>query len=482
MVPNAVLYSGIADVYFDKENYAVAIENFRKALEVISPKQLDIRPSYLNLMMGTCFLKTGKSQKALEKFTEVIKDTTVIDPPKENTMARAKIGLAICHFKLDKTKISEKRLEELYDSLVIDPSISSVLWDLSDYYILIDKPRKAEFYLEKALEVEQKNKYDMKSVRTLELLSNVQTYQKKYKEAYDFAQERIVLSDSIKSLSDRNYIQTQNMIEEFIKEEHEHEKSISEKENEILKKNNLIILISSVAAILILLFLGYFVFSRYKQKIYKQKVENKLSLNKVEAIIEGEEEEKKQMSFFIHEKLSQDIISAKYNLDDLKLQKEDNVETVGMIKDCLDNSLSKLREITYKLAPPALGLMSIDEVLESYCAEISDAHDIPIHFEYLGEPLKVDISNKKQIAFYRIVQELIDNIIDHANAKKVMVQMISKNNDMDVTIEDNGDGYDKNWVEGFGWKKIKHRMSLLKATHEIISNENGTSIHIQMSV
>ncbi|HOX83400.1 MAG TPA: ATP-binding protein, partial [Chryseolinea sp.] len=86
---------------------------------------------------------------------------------------------------------------------------------------------------------------------------------------------------------------------------------------------------------------------------------------------------------------------------------------------------------------------------------------------------------------YRIVQELISNVLKHASAKTAIVQVTKVDNQLAVTVEDDGKGFDTALLQrskGIGWTNIQHRVDFLKGKLDVSSQpEKGTSVHIEFN-
>ena len=85
-----------------------------------------------------------------------------------------------------------------------------------------------------------------------------------------------------------------------------------------------------------------------------------------------------------------------------------------------------------------------------------------------------------EIVVYRIVQELLNNAVKHSGATSILAQVIRNDQNLSITIEDNGKGYDKeNVMQGAGLKNILSRVDYLKGQLDIQSaSGKGTSVHI----
>jgi signal transduction histidine kinase len=96
------------------------------------------------------------------------------------------------------------------------------------------------------------------------------------------------------------------------------------------------------------------------------------------------------------------------------------------------------------------------------------------------------IDQTTAIAIYRIVQELINNIIKHASAKSAIVQVTKTDSQLLIAVEDDGKGFDTttlNHVKGIGWNNIRNRVDFLKGKLDVNSQpDTGTSILIELNV
>jgi signal transduction histidine kinase len=91
-----------------------------------------------------------------------------------------------------------------------------------------------------------------------------------------------------------------------------------------------------------------------------------------------------------------------------------------------------------------------------------------------------------EITLYRVIQELVNNIIKHAGAREAIVQLEHENNLITVTVEDNGRGFNTGSLDaakGIGWSNIRNRIEYLKGKINLVSEKDrGTSITIEINV
>ncbi len=214
---------------------------------------------------------------------------------------------------------------------------------------------------------------------------------------------------------------------------------------------------------------------RKNQEIISLKREHQIKT--LESLIEGEEKERFRIAKELHDGVNGDLSAIKYKLSSL-LEMNNTVikEAITMI----DNSCNQVRAISHNLVPPSLEEFNLIQATESFCDNMDEIHPIKINFQHIGESL--NISKKMQINIYRILQELINNAIKHANASKINVQISCRNKLIQITVEDNGKGFDKNNIKskGIGLNNIKSRVEFLYANLDIISDSKGTSIILEM--
>jgi signal transduction histidine kinase len=144
----------------------------------------------------------------------------------------------------------------------------------------------------------------------------------------------------------------------------------------------------------------------------------------------------------------------------------------------LDESISEMRRVAHNMMPEALIKLGLQQALEDYCTGLSVSQTFKIDREFYG--LEKRINPSIEIVVYRIVQELLNNAVKHSGATSILAQVIRNDQNLSITIEDNGKGFDKEIVmQGAGLKNIRSRVDYLKGQLDIQSSPGkGTSVHI----
>jgi signal transduction histidine kinase len=237
----------------------------------------------------------------------------------------------------------------------------------------------------------------------------------------------------------------------------------------------------------ILLFRTY----RQKQKLQQQRIrelETEQRLNATQSVLKGEEQERARLAKDLHDGLSGMLSGVKYSLQDMKgnlIMTQENQQAFERSIDMLDSSIKEMRRVAHNLMPEVLVRYGLDAALKDYITEINKTGIITVIYHSMGITKK-EIDHTTAIVVYRIIQELLNNVIKHAQATEVLVQLLRENDKLVVNVEDNGKGFDTKLAEekmGMGWENIRSRMELLNGTIDIQSApDNGTAVNLEINI
>lgn len=190
-----------------------------------------------------------------------------------------------------------------------------------------------------------------------------------------------------------------------------------------------------------------------------------------QAFIDGMEKEKVIISNELHDDIGSRMANFLRQIDhDKKLSNSSREKIVTIIND--------IRKISHQLAPKKGNLLSFKERITNLVDETFYESKIEYDFQFLGN--QIFLNEKEELNVYRILQETLHNILKHASASSVEIQFVSFDNEITITIEDNGVGFDiKRQRLGLGIENIQKRVDYLKGNIEISSIKNkGTFIVI----
>ena len=259
-------------------------------------------------------------------------------------------------------------------------------------------------------------------------------------------------------------------------------------------------IIATVLLIGFILFtaVGLLLYKNYSQKnkllqketfIKQQRInelEKEKQLHATKSILQGQEEERKRIAKDLHDGLGGILSSTKYaftNMKNILIITPENAEAFDRSMAMLDKSISELRRVSHNMMPESLLNFGLDTALKDYCNSINQNGNVV--FSYQSFDLSDEsVSTNKASVIYRIVQELINNILKHAYAKNAMVQLIRNYESLSITVEDDGFGFDTAILqnnEGIGYLNLQNRVTYLKGTIDVqTAMGKGTSINIEI--
>ncbi|WP_288788765.1 ATP-binding protein [uncultured Elizabethkingia sp.] len=214
----------------------------------------------------------------------------------------------------------------------------------------------------------------------------------------------------------------------------------------------------------------------------KEKQNSKIST--LTALLEGQEQERGRLARDLHDGLGGLLSGTKHQLSYLDPHQSENIEE-GISKSIkqIDGAVEELRRVAHNLMPDLLVKYGLEVAIQEFASRISNSA-LDIHTEFIN--YRNSLSEEKQLIIYRIIQELVNNAIKHADASEIIIQVSQEENVLNLTVEDNGKGFDHkglNVKKTAGFHNIESRVQFLKGTMNIISELNiGTSIELQIPI
>lgn len=206
------------------------------------------------------------------------------------------------------------------------------------------------------------------------------------------------------------------------------------------------------------------------------------------AIYHAEDNERRRIAGEIHDGLQQTLSVSALNLQYLdseidKLSVECQ-ERYTKSRDYLEKGIRESRQIAHRLMPKAIHDVGLKKALEDLVNEMRSISDINCSY-YCN--LKKRLDQKVEVGLFRTTQEALNNILKYARAQKVSVQLIGFQEEIQLLIEDNGIGFDKNKLDlyktGFGLTGMKNRINSLSGNLLIDSKPgHGTSIIARLPI
>lgn len=199
-----------------------------------------------------------------------------------------------------------------------------------------------------------------------------------------------------------------------------------------------------------------------QQQLLNEEIQRQEAL-RLRAVIESQEQERRRIAAELHDGLGQVLSAARVNLASAK-----GAEEIKNSLELIDKSCKDLREISHDMMPAALSKGGIVPAVEEMIARINSAGKT--HFDLDAEGMTQRLPKETEVHLFRIIQELVNNIIKYAEASEASIQLIREGSDVTVMVEDNGKGFEKKKLEqgtGNGWYNILSRLKLMNGEIEV---------------
>ncbi len=229
-----------------------------------------------------------------------------------------------------------------------------------------------------------------------------------------------------------------------------------------------------------------------RKQMEKKLTEHEHELQKLSTeLINAQEKERKILSQELHDEVGQSLTAMKINLASIMkiLPVEHDAKTKNRLKemnDILENLISQVHEISLNLRPAMLDVLGLLPTIKSYGNQFSERTGIMVHIAN-GDGI-VNLDKEQEIHIFRIMQEALTNVVKHAHAKNIFLNLIRNGNILILSIQDDGCGFILNEKEsihpvGIGLIGMRERVNSLKGLLEInTSPEKGTKIEIQIPI
>ncbi len=302
-----------------------------------------------------------------------------------------------------------------------------------------------------------------------------------WKEAYSWNETYHALSDSIEGQAVKDRVNELNISYQSEKKDRE----LAQQQLTLTQNESRIRLLLGGASALGVSLLGLLLIMVQRRKINRQTIlqlEQEKEVSGLKAMMAGEEKERTRIAKELHDGLGGLLSAAKLQLSVLSTRQPELADTPGFAQglSLIDTASNEARKIAHNLMPEMLTRLGLPEALRAFCAQMSTAGVMVLHFEYFGPETRLPAT--LELSVYRIVQELINNVIKHAGATEADVQLVRDESVLAITVEDNGQGFAADTTQsGIGLDAIQSRLNFLNGKMDVQSTPGkGASVFIEI--
>jgi signal transduction histidine kinase len=481
--------------------FHIELKNYPKALAYLQEsesvfKKLDdlysLSRVYTNL--GVVYYNQKNDQKALQFYQRSIQIRKQLNLNDMDALSYNNIGNI--HYR----KGDDNTAIEYYQKSLQVKNTSKTHNNLGHVYYRKKDFIKAIDSYTVALEIANKNGQKFERMNALTSLSNSYVALKKYNEALYYNSAYLSIRDSIEE-EYRSAI--------FAKEKFEEDKKkleLLEKDSKIIEVNlekqkveneqQILIIYGLIGGLVLISLLFFSIHRGNRQKqtaklaeknrlIEQQKVEEllkKQELKSINAMMVGQEEERKRIARDLHDRLGSMLSMVKIHfksvedgLDELKSSNKSMYEKANKL---LDEACEEVRKISHDIDTGVLTQFGLVAALEDLKDALEQSNQLEVEFVVHGLQDRLEL--QLEIALYRIVQELVSNILKYAKTSEITIQLVKGEEMLNLLVEDSGVGFDTSKeYQGMGLKNIASRVDAFSGELNIDSSlGKGTTVSI----
>jgi len=457
----ASAYSNLGNVYSDAELHDKAIEYLKKALAIRLKTGDERRTIFTYNNLAVAYGAKKEHQTSLEYSYKGIEMALKND---NKFVAGVMLG-GVCHLLHEMGKDQEaipqceKSIQYLQE-VKREANLVFPYVNLATVYNALNQPQKALNYALLGYKIMQEKQlidpleiYYEEIARAYELMGQPKQALFWYKK-YNALGDSLFTAENTQILAETEAkYQTQKKEKELTQKQLQLEKQSSQ----LFKQQTWIwgLALGLVAFVL----LGWLFWNRFRLRKKAELDaaiihEQKLGLN---AVIEAQELERKRIAKDLHDGIAQEMVALKLGFsalqNKLKQVAPNEASQIGHLAEQLDQSCTEVRNISHTMLPPTLEQHGLAPSLEMLLRNTLQGTALQYEFESSLVPSNLD--EKVEIGVYRIAQELLNNIIKHAQAGKIMVILYLAGGSLILRMEDDGQGFD------FEQARVKGSMGIL---------------------
>ncbi|HRW68350.1 tetratricopeptide repeat protein [Lentimicrobium sp.] len=486
-------YNNIGLVYFDLQQYRQALDYHNKALSIREKTgdKYGIGASLTNLGLAWSNLKDD--DKALNYYERSLKIKEEIGD---------KYGLAIL---LNNMAIIYQDKNKLDDALIMYAKSENYHRQIGDLHGLIytfintatvlnrlGKFDRSATVLDSAMYYAREVKSLSRMAKVLEAYSYYYGKTGNYQKAWRTMLSLDSIKDSLYSGDMRKDIAELKTRYEI--EKNEHEIAFLNQQNEMknlqlqtarIRQRNSLLIAGFILLVVLSGMAFWLVKSRYKTKMRLEHEKRLIQKEAFSAIVNAEENERKRIAMELHDGLGQLLSAAKLNISVLEdTNSEEDRLAVDNAENLIDQAIADLRNISHNLMPSALIRLGLIPAIHDMADKINSGRKVVV--KITSEGFESRLPGNLEIAIYRVIQESVNNILKHAGAGNIFINLRYGGESLDLSIEDDGKGMPEpstsNSGKGIGWDDIRSRVSLFNGRMNLYSEPGkGTRLNINFS-
>lgn len=253
-------------------------------------------------------------------------------------------------------------------------------------------------------------------------------------------------------------------------------------------------LIISILFLLLVAALGIFYF--YRARSRKIRMEQQAEINSqivvdliqeqtienLNSRIEGQEDERTRIARELHDQLGGTLAAVKFSLEGMENKMPTElIDSYRNTHKLLQSATDNTRTLSHQMKALHLEDLGLDDSLQQFCDALNNNGSLQVHFNSTSIS-ESHVSPKAELQLYRVAQELLQNVIKHAQASEVFLQLTYEEDKLTLMLEDDGKGFNPEKVKsGMGMQNIENRVAQIDGKLDFDSLiGQGTTVIIEV--
>lgn len=475
-------YCYIGVLYHNANDYEKAVSYKTKAVDLLRQAKDTAYLVEALTELGDSYAKLKQVAKGMPLAYEALQLANYLnqDNSSRSILSTAYYTLAVLHLedrRLDSATYNAKLCVEHAEASGDINTYATGVLVLSDCYLQAGEKEKRYSILKKALET-------CKQIGNVVLLhdaylrlSDAAFQLGKHRDAYQFHKEFVIYKDSLfnqKSETLLNELEVKYQTAQKEKTIVQKNLEVAQKEVQLQKSQQMTLY--SIGSTLVALLVASLVFFHFRNKRkldqrQLQSMQQEKEIQLLQAVMQGEEKERSRIAKDLHDGVAGMLAAVKMHFTSIALHLNQILQTEGYQQGIrlLDEASQEVRKTSHNLMPEILLQHGLDEAIRRFCNNVTNSSKLTVQYDAIGEAGR--FVDSFELSVYRIVQELLNNIIKHSKASEAVVQITFQADLLSITIEDNGIGLIKGaeQKDGIGLRSLQKRVKAMNGKIEFES-------------
>jgi signal transduction histidine kinase len=484
-------YSGMGVLFFNLDEYDKGLVYFQRAAKTAEQAKDTAMLVEALYGMANCLSSQQKFPEALKNSDEAVRLASLRGD--DYTLCVAHNSMAELYRKWGKADLSIAHAKQVLQYAVADDDVQYQLigaMGLADGYRLAGNAHESILYYNKALQLGKEKAVVIQLDDIYKGMSEVYEQLNENGPALDYYKKYIAYRDSANNEKIRKNaaeMEVKFKTAEKEKELSENKLQLAQRDLQLQKSRNDLYLILGAFVLVSLIAIVLYLQSRYKKLSYArelQSMQQQKELQLLQALMQGEEKERARIAKDLHDGVAGMLAAVKMHLSSTEsaamlLQEEGYRQGMNLLNEATE----EIRKTSHNLMPEVLLQHGLDVALSRYCDRVSNSRGLQIQYDSWGD---IDrFTDSFELSVYRIVQELLNNIIKHSKATHGIVQVTQQDDMLSISIEDNGVGLvaGNGAPEGMGLLSLQSRVSAMNGKIDMKeSEESGFAAYLEFEV